>query len=199
MMKTRDWLLLTGAVLLVFVCGFISGYFLKGEPEKATASVSVRVDTFLRRDTIREIRPVAVSEQETGRREARIAVGDIVAVGDTSFARVAQQSGRERYAGGTEDSVRGRCAGDVEDSVGVWLTVSQRVYEGEDYRAYVSGVDPRLDSIMIYARRETIREHVSVREKARRWHIGPAVGFGYGREGFSPFVGVCVSYSILSF
>ena len=184
MMKTRDWLLLTGAVLLVFVCGFISGYFLKGEPEKATASESVRVDTFLRRDTIREVRPVAVSEQETGRREARIAVGDIVAVGDTSFARVAQQSGGRRG---------------IEDSVGVWLTVSQRVYEGEDYRAYVSGVDPRLDSIMIYARRETIREHVSVREKARRWHIGPAVGFGYGREGFSPFVGVCVSYSIISF
>ena len=84
---------------------------------------------------------------------------------------------------------------DTPDSLTLQLPITQNVYEGEDYKAYVSGVYPSLDSVFVYPRREI----VTIKKPPKRWHIGPTIGFGYTPHGFEPFIGVSLTYSIISF
>ena len=81
-----------------------------------------------------------------------------------------------------------------EDSMRLGLPMVQNVYEDTAYRAYVSGVYPRLDSIYVYPTREV----VTINKPPKRWHIGPTVGYGLTPQGFQPYIGVSVTYSLLS-
>ena len=76
-------------------------------------------------------------------------------------------------------------------------------YRDSTYRAWVSGVSPRLDSIEVYPRtiyrREYVYRDVIKREKRKRFGIGLSAGYGFSRDGFSPFVGVGVSYNLWNF
>lgn len=83
------------------------------------------------------------------------------------------------------------------DSVEVIIPIIQREYEGEDYRAWVSGYEPRLDSLYVFARHET----VTIKEPPDRkhWHVGPAIGLGYTPQGIQPYLGISITYSIISF
>lgn len=81
------------------------------------------------------------------------------------------------------------------DSLTLQLPITQNVYEGEDYKAYVSGVYPSLDSMFVYPRHEM----VTIKKPPKRWHIGVSAGYGCGRNGFQPYVGIGITYSIFSF
>ena len=72
----------------------------------------------------------------------------------------------------------------IHEPVYVPVTISQKEYQTEDYHAWVSGYKPSLDSIWVYP------EKIIIREKPRRWGIGVIAGYGVGRNGLSPFVGV---------
>lgn len=89
--------------------------------------------------------------------------------------------------------------GDIDntDSVAVVIPITQKEYEGEDYHAWVSGYEPMLDSVFVFPKREivTIREPPN----KKHWHIGPTIGYGYTPQGFQPYVGLSVTYSIISF
>ena len=77
----------------------------------------------------------------------------------------------------------------------------QKVYSDSTYTAYVSGYEPRLDSIFV---REKIIEHSIVEtrtvptKKFRRWNVGLIGGYGYGFKSkeFEPFIGVGLTISI---
>lgn len=79
------------------------------------------------------------------------------------------------------------------DSAEVVLPITQKVYSGDLYRAYVSGYRPSLDSLFICS---PVRE-VTIREKPKRWGIGPYVGVDAFGRGLS--VGVSLHYSIVCF
>ncbi len=82
-------------------------------------------------------------------------------------------------------------AGDtVREEIYVPVAITQKEYELENYRAWVSGYRPMLDSLWVYP------EHIYIKEKARRWGIGLSAGYGVGRNGFSPYIGVGVYYRI---
>ena len=82
-------------------------------------------------------------------------------------------------------------AGDtVHEEIYVPIAITQREYETENYRAWVSGYRPALDSIWVYP------ERIYIKEKARRWGIGLSAGYGVSRDGFSPYIGVGVYYRI---
>lgn len=85
----------------------------------------------------------------------------------------------------------------VADSVEVVVPITQRVYGDSLYRAYVSGYRPRLDSIFVYPRTSYIT--TTVKEKPKRWGIGVQAGYGVGRGGHGPYVGIGVSYDLYSF
>ena len=100
---------------------------------------------------------------------------------------------------GTEslDSVREA----VQDSVEVEIT--QKVYSDDStYTAYVSGVNPNLDSIFVKQKEVThsILETRTLQvKKFRRWNIGLIGGYGYGfkSKNLEPFVGVGITISLI--
>lgn len=81
----------------------------------------------------------------------------------------------------------------IHDSVNVIVPITQKKYEDSTYTAYVSGYNPRLDSISIYNKITTITE------KPSRWGVGLVGGYGYGSKGFTSFVGVAVYYKLYEF
>lgn len=86
------------------------------------------------------------------------------------------------------------------DSVYISLPREQAVYEDSLYRAWVSGYEPALDSIDIFTPTKYVT--TTVREPKRHWHIGVSAGYGASlKEGgvtLTPYVGVGISYSIIS-
>lgn len=72
----------------------------------------------------------------------------------------------------------------IHDSIYIPVPISQKEYQTENYRAWVSGYKPSLDSVWVYPEKSIIRE------KPRRWGIGVIAGYGIGYNGLSPYVGV---------
>jgi len=100
------------------------------------------------------------------------------------------------------DSIMGG-SGDDGKSGGsdtVWATVPrvQKRYEDSTYTAWVSGYEPRLDSIEVYRRTVFVVKNEGGRVKTRRLSLGLTGGFGYGVFTRKPdlFVGVGASWRI---
>lgn len=87
----------------------------------------------------------------------------------------------------------------VRDSVGHEIEVprEQVTYSDSTYYAVVSGVSPRLDSIRVYARENTIysTNTITIRSPTRHWRFGPQAGIGITIHGISPYIGLGVSYN----
>ena len=81
----------------------------------------------------------------------------------------------------------------------VYLEREQRVYEDEEYKAFVSGFQPRLDSIYVYPK--TIYEtKVSTRKEWRQFTYGVQVGVGVvmpfnSSPSFGGYVGIGIGYN----
>lgn len=99
------------------------------------------------------------------------------------------------------DSLLNECARleRVGDSLRLVLLRVQRHYSDSTFDAWVSGVDPRLDSIKTYQTNMVITKEIPVIQvKKTRWGIGVQAGAGVGKDGLTPYVGVGVSCNILS-
>lgn len=87
----------------------------------------------------------------------------------------------------------------VGDSLQLVLLRVQRHYSDSTFDAWVSGVDPRLDSIKTYQTNMVITKEIPVIQvKKTRWGIGIQAGATADKNGVIPYVGVGVSYNILS-
>ena len=91
----------------------------------------------------------------------------------------------------------------ISDTLWLALPREQRTYGDTTYRAWVSGVEPSLDSIRIYERVRcvTVTERVPV-EVSRRWSLGVHAGYGAALQSggvtIAPYVGLGISYNLLS-
>ena len=75
----------------------------------------------------------------------------------------------------------------------------QRHYSDSTFDAWVSGVDPRLDSIKTYQTNMVVTKEIQVIQvKKTRWGLGVQAGATAGKDGVIPYVGVGMSYNILS-
>lgn len=157
--------------ILCLAMGFGLGWIARG-CSRASGGGAVYADTVTVVDSMPCYYPVprdsAVVRYETVR----------LRVADTSLVTV-------------RDTVR------VADSVQVVVPITQKMYADSTYRAYVSGYNPRLDSIFVYAPTKYVT--TVVKEKPKRWAIGVQAGCGYSRGGISPYVGIGVSYNLYSF
>ena len=72
----------------------------------------------------------------------------------------------------------------IREPVYIPVPITQKEYSTDNYRAWVSGYKASLDSVWVYPETKIIRE------KPRRWGIGVIAGYGIGRNGLSPYVGV---------
>lgn len=82
----------------------------------------------------------------------------------------------------------------VFDTVEVNVPIESKHYIGSDYEAWISGYEARLDSINVASRKSIV-----VREKPKRWSIGLQGGIGATSKGIEPYIGVGITYNLLSF
>lgn len=85
-----------------------------------------------------------------------------------------------------------------DDSVAVAVERTQREYSDSLWHAWVSGYEPSLDSLVIFAPRTTIRT-TAVRRPQPRWAVTAGAGLGVTPRGVSPYVGITVGFVIKSF
>jgi hypothetical protein len=98
------------------------------------------------------------------------------------------------------DSLLNECARleRVGDSLQLVLLRVQRHYSDSTFDAWVSGVDPRLDSIKTYQTNKIITKEIPViQEKKTRWGLAVQAGMGAGKDGLTPYVGFGMSYNLL--
>lgn len=85
------------------------------------------------------------------------------------------------------------------DSVDVELPRVVRRYGGDEYDAYVSGISPRLDSLVIYKEwPEVSRTVVRPPGRQSRWSVGVGAGISATPRGIRPYIGIGVSYRLFS-
>lgn len=195
-MKMKHYILLALAGLTAFFAGFFIG---KGRTEKPSGSVTETIETTV--DTIPYYASRPQSELALGTHRYTLPVYRFL---DGSYGGELRQPGDNDSINvdsiisapyGTGAGGEPRCSA---DSAIVELPMIQRHYADSTYEAWVSGpLDPRLDSVRVYARTTTITRRT--RDPPKRWHLGVSAGYGYGAQGFQPYIGVGVTYSIFSF
>ena len=69
-------------------------------------------------------------------------------------------------------------------------------YKDSTYMAVVGGIEPYLKSIEIYPKTIYVNNNTTTTIKVRsRFGLGVQAGYGYGRNGLQPYVGVGVQYN----
>ena len=89
------------------------------------------------------------------------------------------------------------------DTLYVYLEREQIQWQDSLCRVYASGINPQVDSVTHFVQETTITREISVPVKVKsRWGLGIQVGYGAGVNGkqvyLTPYVGVGISYNILS-
>lgn len=92
----------------------------------------------------------------------------------------------------------------LTDTVYVHIPVEQKHYSAPEYDAWVSGYRPSLDSLRIHTQSARITSTIPIpaTSKPRRWGIGIQMGYGMTaapRPEFHPYIGIGISYNILTF
>ena len=89
------------------------------------------------------------------------------------------------------------------DTLFVYLEREQIQWQDSLCRVYASGINPQVDSVTHFVQETIITSEISVPVKVKsRWGLGIQVGYGAGVNGkqvyLTPYVGVGISYNILS-
>lgn len=84
----------------------------------------------------------------------------------------------------------------LNDTTYIQFPREQKTYQGENYKAWVSGYRPKLDSLNI--QQKTIIKEVTntIELQHRNWGVGVMGGYGVNQQGLTPFIGVGVYYRI---
>lgn len=86
------------------------------------------------------------------------------------------------------------------DTIQVDMPVTQKRYEDSTYTAWVSGYEPSLDSIRVYARKDVVTINKIIKEPPNRFVVSFNVGYGLTpQNGLQPYIGIGVGYKLFSF
>lgn len=143
----------------------------------------VTVDTVTVRDTVRITEPSAADSVVTGvirvpmvlPTEPTVPKAEIEVFEPGRLSEV--MDGHTGNKGGTEQGT-----GKIARKDTVWAVVprTQKRYVDSTYMAWISGYEPRLDSIEVYQKTVVVTKRVGGRVKNRRFNVGLTGGFGYG-------------------
>lgn len=84
----------------------------------------------------------------------------------------------------------------VRDTVRVAVPISRYTFADSLYRCEVEGYEVSLKRMEVFPKTVYRTQVVT---KPSRWGIGVQVGYGMSREGLSPYVGVGISYNLITF
>ena len=99
----------------------------------------------------------------------------------------------------TADSVPQDAACDTlrDDSVRAQVPITQKVYDTPDYRAYVSGYMPSLDSVMLFRKQLSIEPRPP--DNKGRWGLSMGTGVTWTPHGIEPGIFLGVTYTFKTF
>ena len=87
----------------------------------------------------------------------------------------------------------------LKDTLFVILEREQVTWEDSLARVYASGIQPHVDSVIHFTQEVVITKEIPVIQvKPTRWGLGIHAGYGAGKDGLTPYIGVGVSYNLLS-
>lgn len=144
----------------------------------------VTVDTVTVRDTVRQTMPVAKDSVVTGVIRVPVALPTEPTVPKAEIevfepSRLSEVlDGHAVNKGGSEAQETGKTA--RTDTVWAVVPRTQKRYVDSTYMAWISGYEPRLDSIEVYQKTVVVTKRVEGRVKNRRFNVGLTGGFGYG-------------------
>jgi hypothetical protein len=90
----------------------------------------------------------------------------------------------------------------INDTINGNIFVQQiKEYKDSTYYARISGINAYLEEIKVFPRTEYkyITTTEKVYQKPKKWGIGVQVGYGVGKNGIQPYVGVGIQYDFLRF
>lgn len=144
----------------------------------------VTVDTVTVRDTVRITEPRAADSVVTGvirvpvvlPTEPTVPKAEIEVFEPGRLSEV--MGGHAVNKGGSEAQDTGKTA--RKDTAWAVVPRTQKRYEDSTYTAWISGYEPRLDSIEVYQKTVVVTKSVEGRGKSKRFNVGLTGGFGYG-------------------
>lgn len=183
-------------LLFTFIVGMLCGLLTRCEQDIGVTDV-VRTDTIVKFDTVCIAEPVATDSVVIRYVTRWLAVAGKP---DTNMSgTVADEpyaNSQVTVAIGVDSIVNDVVANDMPpDSALVIVPITQKTYETDEYKAWVSGYEPELDSINIYRRTETVTNTLYLDKKRRRWGVMVGIGAGMTHKGeVTPMVGVMIGY-----
>lgn len=166
-----------GMMVARFFIGFCLGAFLANRCNHFVGANKMVADTVVVRDTVRSVMPTEKDSKVVGT-VALPFVPSPLREG-TNYAKLTDDGGK---TGTTETTATGgEEVGKIGSNDTVWATVprTQKRYEDSTYTAWVSGYEPRLDSIEVY-RRTVFMTKTETATSRKRLSLGLTGGFGYG-------------------
>ena len=166
-----------GMMVAVLFIGFGLGAFLANRCNHFVGANKMVADTVVVRDTVRSTMPTEKDSRVVGT-VALPLVPSTLREG-RNYAKLTDDGGKTRTTETT--ATDGEEVGKIGSNDTVWATVprTQKRYEDSTYTAWVSGYEPRLDSIEVYRRTVTIVKSETV-SKRNGFNVGLTGGIGYG-------------------
>jgi len=188
-------LFLGAALIMAIGYGLWEHGTVKRLREQIAKSETIRV-TEVRTDTIPDTIPKIAEEKQEG--TIKVPVNDILSRLKPAYSTKNVDVKQKVAENSSYDTMQPTSIDTIE------LPKMQRVYSDDStYKAWVSGYDPRLDSINVY--RKTIKETVTIQLPAekkkrtfwQRFNIGIQVGYGLGLDDKKahPYLGGGVGFS----
>lgn len=83
--------------------------------------------------------------------------------------------------------------------VQVEVPIERKEYSTDAYRAIIEGYRAKLLSMEVYQKTNTIiKPEIRTITKKTRWGVGVSAGYGVSENGLSPFVGLGISYNLIT-
>ena len=183
-MEKRDKMMIVCAAVIFASAMVLSWLAGKHSRTMATDGESVRRDTVTVIDTVVHRVPAAKDSTVVRyvTRTVPVATQSYRAPRDTASVKNNRKAIPPLYASASSDSAT------------VTLPITQKMYSDTDYRAWVSGYEPQLDSIKVFPRTVTVRE--TIYKSPCRFSIGLQGGYGITPKGLQPYIGVGVNVRI---
>ena len=182
-MTTRAYLTIAAAVV-IFAIGGVVGCQTHAHFNPVEA-VPLIGNTVVKRDTVYVPKPYAVASKEVGkvtitpRKDSDTVKTDVYASNGGNVSR-------ETFK---DDTPTLQASGNLD------IPITSKVYQGEDYRAVVSGWRPSLDSLAVYPKTVTVEKIVT---KRPRFSITVGPGYGYDGKEFKPNISITAGFTIFS-
>lgn len=170
------WRLIDGLALLF--CGMVGGFMLGWSVHKYYFTPKDEVKTVV--DTVKVAKPVAKDSAFQGWIKVPVAAlkGSTQNHDNEDARALRTPTGHE---GGSNSCITGRKVSNPAPLDTVWATLprTQKRYEDSIYEAWISGYEPRLDSIYVY-RKTVMVTNIKTVTKRNAFSLGIVGGAGYG-------------------